>query len=98
MSQTLLSFWLFEIMQHNLCMTVSLDYCKKMHWTPLNHVALAIDVSSSMSGQHTGLAARMRSNVPPFINVHCIVHYGAPDVGDATRICTEVLDVGSFCQ
>lgn len=51
MLQDLLSFWLFKMVQQNLCMRLSLDYIlEKKLWMPLNQVALATDRASSMTG------------------------------------------------
>ena len=58
---------------------------KRMHWMPLKEVALATDGISSMTGHRTGLAARMRVEVPTLINVHCIAHREALVAGDAAR-------------
>jgi hypothetical protein len=41
---------------------------EKMHWISLKQVALATDGASSMTGHRTGLAARMREEVPTLIN------------------------------
>ena len=58
---------------------------EKMHWIPLQQVVLATDGASSMTGHRTGLAARMRAEVPTLINVHCIAHREALAAGDAAR-------------
>ena len=75
MLQDLLSFWLFKMVQQNLCMRLSLDYIlEKKHWMPLNQVALAIDRASSMTRHRKRLVARICAEVLTLINVHCIMH------------------------
>jgi hypothetical protein len=48
-------------------------------------VALATDGASSMTGHRTGLAARMRAEVPTLKYVHCIGHREALAAGDAAK-------------
>ena len=71
---------------------------EKMHWMSLNQVALATDGVASMTGPCTGLAARMRIEIPTLINVHCIVHHKALVIGDAARAFLENQMLDCFCQ
>ena len=71
---------------------------EKMHWMPLNQVALATDGASSMTGHYTWLATRMRAKVPTLIDVHCIAHHEALAAGDATRVFPEVQMLHRFAN
>ena len=62
---------------------------EKMHWIPLNQIALATNGASSMPGQRTGLVARMRAKISTLINVHYIAHCGALAARDASRAFLE---------
>ena len=56
---------------------------EKMHWTPLNQLALATNGVFSMTRHHTELAARMHAEVLILINMYCITHCETLVVGYA---------------
>ena len=77
MLQVLLSFWLLKMVQQKELYEVVTGLLEKMHWMPLNQVALATDGASSITGHHTRLAARFCAKDPTLINVYCIAHHEA---------------------
>ena len=77
---------------------VVIGLLEKIHWMPLNQVALATDGPSSTTGHCTGLATRMRAKVPTFINVHCIAHREALATKDEARVFLEFQMLDCFAN
>jgi hypothetical protein len=48
-------------------------------------IGLGADGASTMMGQHTGLKARMKNDLPDIIAVHCVAHNLQLAIGDACK-------------
>ena len=75
---------------------VVIGLLEKLHWMPLNQVALATDGASSMTGHRMEQATRRCAKVSILMNVHYIAHREALPAGDATRVFLEFQMLNRF--